>query len=396
VSPLSQGIDAALGDRERKGLLRNRHQRPVDGPSGPRIIIDGESKLNFASNGYLGLSVHPKVIAALSAGAEEFGTSSAASRLVTGNTSVGQKLEKALAALKGTEDALLMSSGYQANLGVLQAISALYADQNQTLTLFSDALNHASLVDGCRQTRANVVVYPHRDTRFLRKALSAHEGQAKFIITESRFSMDGDIAPLAELAALKKEFSAGLFVDEAHATGVDGEGRGLIHELKLVKDVDFIVGTLGKGLGTHGAFVAGQRRYLRWVENTARSFIYSTALPGAIASATLAALEVLEDERPFEKLAENVRYIREALKQKSLGFLIAPDADGPILPIIVGSPDRALNLQKYLMNKGILAVAMRPPTVPAGTCRIRLSIRADHDQRDLDQLIDVLKELDHE
>lgn len=391
MSTISKDIDAALGQREAQGLLRNRHHRPINGPSGPHILVNGQSMLNFASNSYLGLSVHPKVIEAWRSGAKEFGTSSAASRLVTGNTSISQELEKALAKLKNSEDALLMSSGYQANLGVLQAIDALYQDQD--LVLFSDALNHASLVDGCRQTRAQVIIYPHRDTAFLRKALRAHDGQAKFIITESRFSMDGDVAPLSELAALKREFQAGLFVDEAHATGIDGEGRGLLHSHGLSREADFVVGTLGKALGTHGAFVAGARNKLRWIENTARSFIYSTALPGAVAAATLAALEVLQDERPFEKLAKNVTYFRHALSTKGLGFLIAPEADGPILPIIVGSPDRALNLQKSLESKNILAVAMRPPTVLAGTCRVRLSLRADHSEDDLDKLAEALLEV---
>ena len=396
MSSLSRRIDDALGERERHGLLRDRHRRPVEGPSGPRITINGQTQINFASNGYLGLSLHPKVIQAFEDELRISGTSSAASRLVTGNTTAIQSLEKALAAFKGTEDALLMSNGYQANVGVLQSVGTLYKKINEPLVIFSDSLNHASLVDGCSQARAEVIVYPHRDVRFLRKAMIAHEDQAKFIVTESRFSMDGDIAPLAELVDLKNEFDAGLFVDEAHATGIDGEGRGLIHKLGLTKDVDFIVGTLGKGLGTHGAYVAGDTHQLKWLANTARTFIYSTALPAAVARATLAALDVLKEERPYEKLNDNIRYFRERLTAHGLSFLLAPDADGPILPIIVGSPERALKLQNYLETKGILAVAIRPPTVPAGTSRIRLSLRADHDYSDIDLLIDALREVSHD
>ena len=392
MNNLSQRIEELVTKRERLGLLRDQNQRPIDGPQTACISINGKNFLNFASNGYLGISTHPKVVQAFKDELDISGSSSSASRLVTGNSPVIQSLESELANFKGTEAALLMTNGYQANFGVLEAIGRLYRSTNERLIIFSDQLNHASIIDGCRQSGAEVVIYPHRDTVFLEKALIAHEGANKLIVTESRFSMDGDIAPLDALVQLKQKYDAGLVVDEAHATGIDGNGRGLVHKFGVTAQTDVIVGTLGKAFGTHGAFIAANATTISWLSNFARTFVYSTALPSAVAAATRASLRVIIDERPFELLEQNVIYLREALDKANLGFLISRDADGPILPIVVGTPKRALAIQSYLETRGILVVAIRPPTVPEGTSRIRLSLRADHTREHLDRLVRTLSE----
>jgi len=392
VNHFSQRIEQLVLQRESLGLLRDQNERPIEGPQTASVTIDGKVFLNFASNGYLGISHHPKIVQAFKHELDVSGSSSSASRLVTGNSPVIQSLERELADFKGTEAALLMTNGYQANLGILDAIGRLYRRAKEDLVIFSDQLNHASIIDGCRQSGADLVIYPHRDTAFLEKALIAHEGVNKVIVTESRFSMDGDIAPLQKLVELKKKFNAGLVVDEAHATGIDADGRGLVHKFGLTADTDIIIGTLGKAFGTHGAFIAANATTIRWLSNFARTFVYSTALPSAMAAATRASLRVIIDERPFERLTENIHYLRKALNKAGLGFLVSTDADGPILPIIVGTPKRALDIQSFLETRGILVVAIRPPTVPEGTSRIRLSLRADHTKEHLDKLVQTLSE----
>lgn len=383
----------AVSAREAQGLLRHRNARTLAGAPGPHVTVGGRTLVNFASNGYLGLSTHPKVIAACAEETRRSGTSSTASRLVSGNLSATAELERTLAHLKGKEDALVFSSGYLANIGVLRALgSVLDPDRTKAPLFLSDAHNHASLIDGCRLARAEIEVYPHGDVRSVRTHLETARAQERrsVVLTESRFSMDGDVAPIEELARLADEYGATLVIDEAHATGIDGDGRGLVHALGLTGRVDIIVGTLGKALGAHGAFAAASSPLIRWLENTARSFVFTTGLPGPIAAAASAAVDVLCSERPDRALARNIAFLRAGLAHRMLIDLVLPSSSGPIVPIIVGEPARAVRLGEFLEARGILAATIRPPTVPDGTSRLRLSIRADHDRNDITQLLDAL------
>lgn len=352
------------------------------------MVVNGELAVNFASNGYLGLSTHPDVIAAMCREAARTGTSSTASRVVGGNLSSTSALERALASLEGREDAVVFSSGYHANTAVLGALGRLVPN----CVVVSDALNHASIVDGCRLAKCTVAVYDHLDVEHVQSILHHLGDVPAVVVTESRFSMDGDVADLAALSAVCDRHSAMFIVDEAHSTGVDGQGRGLVHTLGLGDHVDLIVGTLGKALGVHGAFVAGDRVAIRWLENAARPFLYTTALPGPIAAAALAALEVLDRERPFEGLWRNIHALHDALNERGLMHHLGSAAPGPIVPIVVGSPQRAVALQRGLARRGLLAVAIRPPTVPDGTSRVRISIRADHTAQHIERLADALAE----
>ena len=397
---LGARVAAALARRAERGLLRDRDERLLDGAPGPRVSVRGRELWNFASNSYLGLSTHPRVLAALQEEAARTGSSATASRLVGGNLRAVAELEGALARLKGKEAALVFSSGYAANVGVLGALGIALEDaalEDAASTALapcfvSDALNHASLIDGCRLSGAQVHVYPHGDARAAASLLerARAEGRRVLLLTESRFSMDGDVAPLAELAAACRATGAALVVDEAHATGVDGEGRGLVHALGLTEQVDVVVGTLGKALGAHGAFVAASSEVVRWLENSARSFVYSTGLPAPLAAAASAALRILDEERTHERLQDTIGAMRALLAERALEDTVAPAASGPILPVLVGSPERALALSELLLDHGALGVAIRPPTVPEGSARVRLSLRADHPPEALRALADAL------
>ena len=384
---------AALARRHASATLRDRRERTVEGAPGARVTLRGRSLWNFSSNGYLGLSTHPRVVAAMREEATRTGASSTASRQVGGNLAVVEELEDALARLKGKEQALVFSSGYAANVGALVALGGALDEPGAPAPIFvSDAQNHASIIDGCRLAGAEVVVYPHADARAADAvlALAATAGRRALLVTESRFSMDGDVAPLGALCAACQRTGATLVVDEAHATGIDGAGRGLVHELGLADDVDVVVGTLGKALGAHGAFAAGDNAVVRWLENAARTFIYSTGLPGPVAAAALAALHVLRDERPDLSLRDNIDALRAFLAERGLADAVLPNASGPILPVLAGSAERALALAAHLLDRGVLGVAIRSPTVAEGACRVRLSVRADHPMAALVALADGL------
>lgn len=388
---------AALAQRRARSTLRDRRRRVVQGAPGARVTVDGRALWCFSSNGYLGLAQHPRVVAAAQREAAKSGTSSTSSRLVCGNLAVVDELEAALARLKGKDQALVFSSGYAANVGVLVALGvmleqALEQPGARPPLFLSDAQNHASIVDGCRLSGAEVLVYPHLDAAAVEVALAraATERRRALIVTESRFSMDGDLAPLPRLAAACRAHGAALVVDEAHATGIDGEGRGLVHALGVTDQVDVVVGTLGKALGAHGAFAAASGTLVRWLENAARTFVYSTGLPGCVAAAALAALHVLHDERPDRALAAKLATLRALLSARGLAGVIHQGASGPILPVVVGCSARALALQEHLLAHGVLGVAIRPPSVPEGGSRVRLSLCAEHPQQALVALADAL------
>jgi 8-amino-7-oxononanoate synthase len=367
-------IRAELDALADAGLRRT--PRTVDGPQGPELMIEGRRVANFCSNDYLGLASHPAVIEALCAGARIGGVGAGASRLITGSVEPHVALESAIRSWLGTERALLFNSGYQANIGI---VSALVGPGD---AVFSDALNHASLIDGCRQSRATVHVYPHLDLAELERALSVTTARRKLVISESLFSMDGDTANVAELRRISRTHGALLVIDEAHAVGAFGEsGRGLV----AAHQADAVVGTLGKAFGSFGAFVAGRVALVELALQKARSFVFSTALPGAVSAASLASLRlvVAADDRRAQ-LIENIARLRAGLGELGLAA-----SQTQIQPIAVrgGDPRIAVELAELLYNEGIFAQAIRPPTVPRGTARLRVTVRSDHRAEQIDHLV---------
>ncbi|MGO9489814.1 MAG: 8-amino-7-oxononanoate synthase [Solirubrobacteraceae bacterium] len=364
-------ISERLEELERLGL--SRRLRMISGPQGPTVLLDGKPVLLLCSNNYLGLADHPRVREAAAEAAMRWGVGAGASRLVSGSMTIHRRLEERLAAFEGTESCLLFGSGYLANLGV---IGALAGSED---VIFSDELNHASIVDGCRLSRAEVVVYRHRDIEHLDWCMRRHgERRAgRLIVTDSVFSMDGDIAPLAHIVELAAIYGARVVVDEAHATGnVGPDGCGAVAAAGLEGEIDVVIGTLGKALGSYGAYACASSETVQYLINTARSLIFSTAPgPPAVAGA-LAALELLQ-ERPHRvaRLRSNARVLRRALAEE--GFPVA-DGEMHIVPLIVGEERLAMRFCQQAIEQGVFAQAIRPPTVAAGTSRLRLTTMASH------------------
>jgi 8-amino-7-oxononanoate synthase len=369
-------IDLAqrLQELESDGL--RRRLRLIDGPQGPEVMLDGRPVLLLCSNNYLGLADHPRLRRAAADAALGLGTSSGASRLISGSMSIHADLEAKLADFEGTESALLFGSGYLANTG---AIAALV---RRGEVVFSDELNHASLIDGCRLAGGETFVYRHADSDHLDWGLRRAAGRGALIVTDGVFSMDGDIAPLGELAVLAQRHGCRLMVDEAHATGCIGPGgRGSVAAAGLTGEVDLIVGTLGKALGAYGAYVCGTREMTDFLLNTARPFIFSTAPPPPSVAAASAALELLaESPKRVERLRANAGALREGLRSEGLEPI---GADTQIVPLVIGEADDAMVVCERLLEEGIFAQAIRPPTVPPGTCRLRLTTMATHRIDDL-------------
>ncbi len=366
--------------RETLNALDQKHLRrflePLESPQGPRVRLDGKVLLNFSSNDYLGLANDPEVIEAGRTALLRHGLGAGASRLSVGDTEAHVSLEKALARFEDTEACLLFNSGYAANVGVL---SALFGPGD---VLFSDALNHASLIDGCRLSRARVVVYPHCDVEALLELVRAHPGRRRAVVTDTVFSMDGDRAPLRQLKDICTEHQLALIVDEAHATGVLGaRGRGL-HELDEVS-VDVQVGTLSKALGGFGAFVCGSRAVCDVLLNQARSLVFSTALPPALCVAAEVALKKLQEPQRRLSLQRRIEQLSAGLSR--LGFDARPDS--AVFSMVLGRPETALRVASVLREAGVLVKAIRPPTVPEGTSRLRLSVSAGHSEGDVEVLL---------
>jgi 8-amino-7-oxononanoate synthase len=368
-------IEERLAELERLGL--SRRLRLISGPQGPHVLLDGRPVLLLCSNNYLGLADHPRVREAAAEAAMRWGVGAGASRLVSGTMTIHRRLEERLAAFKGSEACVLFGSGYLANLG---AIGALAGPGD---VVFSDELNHASIIDGCRLSRARVCVYRHLDTEHLGWSLRRHGGDGRRLIaTDSVFSMDGDLAPLEALVELARAHGARLLVDEAHATGALGPGgRGAVAQAGLEGEIDVLVGTLGKALGSYGAYVCATDEMVRYLINTARALIFSTAPgPPAVAGA-LAALELIE-ERPHrvQRLRSRARILRDALAAE--GFPV-PAGDMHIVPLLLGDERNALALCQGALEGGVFAQAIRPPSVPAGTARLRLTTIASHTAAEL-------------
>ncbi len=370
--------------RELEELGLARQLRTVSSAQGPRVELDGREVLLLCSNDYLGLAGHPRVREAAAEAALRYGAGAGASRLVSGTMALHGELERSLAEFERRPACVLFGSGYLANVG---AIGALVGRGD---TVFSDALNHASIVDGCRLSRAQVCVYRHRDCEHLAWHLRAagREGR-RLIVTDSVFSMDGDVAPLEELVGLARAHGARLLVDEAHATGALGPGgRGAVAAAGLEGEVDVLVGTLGKALGSYGAYVCGEEELVGVLVNSARSLIFSTApAPPAIAAAQ-AALELLQEHPELvERLRANARELRAALAAE--GFAVAA-GEMQIVPLCVGEPRATLALCEGALERGVFAQAIRPPSVPAGTSRLRLTAMAAHDPAELREAARVL------
>ena len=374
------GLDDTLGPR--LAQLDARHLRrtlkTISSGPGPRVWIGGREVVQLCSNDYLGLAADPRLKRAAAEAVARLGCGAGSSRLVSGTIDIHADLERALAELKTADASLVFTSGYHANIGVLSALTG------PGDTVFSDERNHASLIDGCRLSRATVRVYRHVDIEHLGQLLSAAPtGGQKLIVSETVFSMDGDLAPLRDLVDLARRWGAWTVVDEAHATGVFGEGGGgVVEELGLAADVDVQIGTLGKALGSLGAFVAGGQPLVDWLTNAARSFIYTTALsPAAVAAARMAVEVVRSEPERRQRLWDHAAMVRSRLAE--CGFRIGP-TQSPILPLLVGDDERALCLSAELLTRGVFVPAIRSPTVPPGTSRLRVVPSATHTTEDLE------------
>ncbi len=364
---------------ENHNLRTLREYCPLDAV---RVKRDDKEYLMMASNNYLGLTFDTRVIEGALKGAQQYGTGSGGSRLVSGTFPLFTELERSLAKFKNTEKALVFNTGYMANVGTISAV----ADKNTII--FSDALNHASIIDGCRLSRGTVKTYSHCDIDELKYLLKqVDRNTRKLIVTDGVFSMDGDIAPLDKLYELSRDYNALLMVDDAHATGTIGNGHGTAAYFNLEKEIDIQLGTLSKSLGSVGGYVAANSTIIDYLVNTSRSFIFSTALSPADIGAALAALQVLEtDASVLARLQENVNYMADQL----ISMGIDATNETPIFPILIGRNEDTLAVSEYLYEAGIIGTAIRPPTVPIGESRIRLTVTAAHNKEQIDYVCHTL------
>lgn len=377
---MKMDFEEELADIKNKGLYRRLNI--IEGAQTPRIIKNGRELILLCSNNYLGLTTHPKVKKAAVEAIEYYGTGAGGSRLTSGNTDLYDSLEEKIAQFKGAEDAIVFSTGYMANLGVISAI------MNKGDLILSDELNHASIIDGCRLSRAEVRIYPHKNVASIEKALRESKHPGKLIVTDGIFSMDGDIAPLPEIVELAREYDALVMVDDAHATGVLGKHcRGTADYFDV--EVDINMGTLSKALASMGGYVAGSFELIDYLRNKARSFIYSTALPPAAVAAAKAAIEVIEKENPSKKLWQNVALYKRGLND--MGFELAGETQ--IVPIPTGDAEKTVLAAAELERLGVYAIGIRPPTVPQGMGRIRTSLMATHSGQDIKAALDAIRQV---
>jgi 8-amino-7-oxononanoate synthase len=378
-------VNSDLEDRlaEIRGRGLYRRMRCVSGPQGPRVLLDGKPVLLLCSNNYLGLADHPRVREAAAEAAMRYGAGSGASRLVSGNMTIHRRLEEQLAAFKRAEACVLFGSGYLANAGVVSALAG------EGDVVFSDALNHASIIDGCRLAKADTFVYDHCDTDHLEWGLQQAEGRGSLIVTDGVFSMDGDLAPLERIVELAQLYDARVMVDDAHGTGAIGpDGRGSVAAAGLEDEVDVVVGTLGKALGSYGAYVCCGEQMAKYLINTARTLIFSTALSPPAVAAAMAALELLREQpRRVEKLQRNAAVLRDALAAEGMQV---PGSVTQIVPLVVGGAAETVRASERALEQGVFAQAIRPPTVSAGTSRLRLAVMASHRKAELREAARVL------
>lgn len=374
---------------ELKGLKRlklERRLRLIESAQSPEIILEGRKVILLCSNNYLGLANSQFLKEAAINAIKKYGVGSGASRLISGNMILHEELETRIAGFKKTDCALLFNSGYHANIGIIPAMVS------EGDLILSDELNHASIIDGCRLSKANIIIYPHKDVDFIEKVLKKSKHRKKLIITDGIFSMDGDIAPLAEIVYLKNKYDFILMVDEAHATGVIGEnGRGVVDYFNLNGTVDIMMGTLGKALGCYGAFVATNNIFKKYLINKARSLIFSTSLPPLICASAITAIDIVE-KRPglIKRLHKNVALIKKRLRRL---FHKIPENEVPIIPLIIGEEGKTMKICEMLLREGIFIQGLRPPSVPPGTSRLRLTVMATHTEEQLNSVASAIESI---
>lgn len=384
MTTMDATLQAQLDQRQQQFLYRQR--RTVESGCGSVLQIDGQSLINFCSNDYLGLAGHKSIAKALQAGADTYGTGSGASHLISGHSAAHQQLEEQLAEFTGRPRALLFSTGYMANMGIINALVGRHD------LVLQDQLNHASLIDGGRLSRAIFKRYKHNNTEHLQSQLKHHEGDRKLIVTDGVFSMDGDLAPLAAISKVAEQSNAWLMVDDAHGLGVLGAtGAGIVQEHDLsIYEVPILMGTLGKSFGTFGAFVAGSEALIETLIQFARSYIYTTALPPAIACATRASLAIVRQEQ-WRRDHLNALIQRFRHGANALGLQLM-DSYTPIQPVIINDDQLVMTVSQQLRAKGFMVGAIRPPTVPKGSGRLRICLSASHTEQQIDQLLIALDE----
>jgi 8-amino-7-oxononanoate synthase len=364
------------------GLLREL--RTVESAQDAHITMAGRTYLSFCSNNYLGLANDPRIKEAAAKAIEEYGWGAGASRLISGNTKLHRRLEEKIASFKGTRSSIVFATGYMANVGT---IAALVGPDDAVIV---DRLNHASIIDGCRLSRARMLVYQHADANSLENVLSATHGfKRRLVVTDTVFSMDGDLCPLPDIVTLARKYDAMVMVDEAHATGVMGDsGRGVVEYFGLEREVDIQMGTLSKALGGIGGYVAGSDQLIAYLQNKCHSFIYTTALPPAACAAAIEALDIIEQQpERRQRLWENVGYLKEKLAALNLEMT---NSASHIIAIVFGDVGKTMARSKKLFKKNILVPAIRPPTVPKGTSRLRITAMSEHQKEDLDRLLSAL------
>ncbi|MBI2954629.1 MAG: 8-amino-7-oxononanoate synthase [Chloroflexi bacterium] len=373
---LSQELDRLKGE----GLYRSCYL--IEGEQLPRVNMGGRPTIMLSSNNYLGLATHPKLKEAAKQAIDLFGSGASGSRLISGNMELHERLEARIAQFKGAEAALVFNSGYTANLGLISSL-ARAGD-----VVFSDELNHASIVDGCRLSKAQIKIYPHKDVATLEALLaSATDVRRKLVVTDGVFSMDGDIAPLPDITVLARKYGAVVMVDDAHGTGVIGpDGRGVPSLFGLEDAVDIQMGTLSKAIGCFGAYVAGGRDLKEFLVNQCRPFIFTTALPPSVIASALVALDLL-DEEPWrrEDLNANADFLSEGLRR--LGYDV-PSRETQIIPVLIGDSGLTIRLSQELLRRGVFACGIRPPTVPEGKSRLRVTVMATHTRDDLEDALE--------
>jgi len=381
-------LDQTLLELQREGLKRKLRQ--LSGAQSQKITIEGKEVLNFCSNNYLGLADDERIRQAAISCMETEGFGSGASRLVCGNMTAHRQLEKSIAEFKGTENCLVFSTGYMANVGI---IACLFGRDD---IIYSDRLNHASIIDGVQLSQAKWKRYPHRDMNALEDMLEGSSScRKRCIITDSVFSMDGDLAPLDQIVALAKKYDCLVMIDEAHAIGVMGKnGKGLAEHFGVEGKIDILMGTLSKAVGTFGAYCCGSNKLISYLINKARSFIYTTGMPPSTAAASLKAIEIIKNTpQRREQLWKNTHRVNDALK--NMGF-DTMSSQTPIIPVLVKDPDVAVDFSKRLFERGIFVSAIRPPTVPQNTARLRLTVMATHTQEQINFVCEQFKAIGKE
>jgi len=376
-------LQAQLDQRHKQFLYR--HRTNVASGCDSVLQVEGKSLVNFCSNDYLGLAGHPDIAAALKSAVDQYGTGSGASHLISGHSTAHQQLEEQLAEFTGRPRALLFSTGYMANMGVINALVGRHD------LVLEDQLNHASLLDGGHLSRADYKRYKHNNMQQLDYLLEQSTASRKLIVTDGVFSMDGDLAPLPEMSALAAQHSGWLMVDDAHGMGVLGAtGGGILEQQGLtVEQVPVLMGTLGKSFGTFGAFIAGSEALIDTLIQFARTYIYTTALPPAIACASSASLQIVHREHwRREHLQSLIQRFRAGAEQLGLQLM---DSQTPIQPVLINNDQRVMEINQQLRSKGFMVGAIRPPTVPAGSGRLRITLSANHSNQQIDQLLDALE-----